>query len=203
MSKRAEISDVELERFRRLGYLLRPWPSPDGSKGRIYVRIELDDPSAHPYFLQDKSTTVRDLRVRLRSARGREWCQLAGKVLREARPDDSVFFIPIQQIQGRWEQLSEYVGSMREFWLWLFGVWNQPASRNGYRSFDSLLARFWKAQGFSTWTTNALLHSGIRSWADIEPLTRTDLLKLPYLGKGGVARIEELLNLRRPAKPIV
>lgn len=189
-------AQATLEMHRRGGYRVQEWPSPDGSKGYVYVQLELYDPAARPYFLKDSSVTVRELRVRLKSAKGREWCRLAGTVLREAKPDDAVQFIQLQQIVDHWEGLAGYLGAMRVFWAWLLKVHDEPVRRNGYGLYDSLLARFWKAQGFSTWTTHALLHSGIRSWADLESRTRQELLKLPYFGKVGVARIEELRSRR-------
>lgn len=191
-------AEVTVEMHRRHGYRLQDWPSPDGRKGYVYVRIELDDPAARPYFLKDSSMTVRELKVKLRSGKkGREWCRLAGTVLREARPDDAVQFIPLQQIVDHWDDLVGYLGPMQEFWAWLLKVRDEPVSRNGYGLYDSLLARFWKAQGLSTWTTNALCAAGIRSWADVESRTRKELLKLPCLGKLGVVRIEELRSRRK------
>ena len=92
----------------------------------VRLSLDLDDPTAVPYFLWDAPMTVGELRVRLRSAEPGDRVRLLGKILREARDPDVWRFTTLEEVVALWPQLERYLGRRRAFWQFLLGRWQEP-----------------------------------------------------------------------------
>jgi hypothetical protein len=48
---------------------------------------------------------------------------LLGKVLRQAKPDDALRFVPLIILETRWSEIERYLGDRRDFWTWILTCW--------------------------------------------------------------------------------
>jgi hypothetical protein len=85
----------------------------------VYVTADLVNPDSIPYFLSDSKMTVRQLTKNLAEIGSPAWCPLVAGILRNARPEDALFFLNLETIAEHWNELSEHLESRREFWGWL------------------------------------------------------------------------------------
>jgi hypothetical protein len=95
------------------------------SAPEIALSAALDDPEATPYFLWDEPMTVRELRLRLRTASAPERFRLLAKVLREARDTEVWHFTTPSEVAGAWPQLAHRLGRRRQFWAFLLKRWRE------------------------------------------------------------------------------
>jgi hypothetical protein len=85
----------------------------------------LTDAKGRPYFLWDMEMTLDELRERLSDRDAPERAYLLGKILRQAKPDDALQFVPAQEISDHWAELERYLGRTRDFWQWLIAEWSK------------------------------------------------------------------------------
>ena len=83
----------------------------------------LVDTFGRPYFLWDNGMTLAEFEARLVGADTELSAYLAGKVLRQAKPDDALRFVSLATLDARWSEIERYLGDKREFWAWLLGYW--------------------------------------------------------------------------------
>lgn len=87
-------------------------------------RERLVDGNGNPYFLWDtpRVTLERFEELLLHPDPDvRAYC--IGKVMRQARPDETLAFVAPRQIVEHWDRLERYLGKMRPFWTWLVAEW--------------------------------------------------------------------------------
>lgn len=84
---------------------------------------KLLDARRRPYFLWDCDVTLEQFQANLehleRDVRG-YWI---AKLMRQARPDDVFQFVTRAAIEEHWDVVQRHLGSSRDFWTWLLGVW--------------------------------------------------------------------------------
>lgn len=86
----------------------------------MYVTTDLVNfPDSIPYFLTNSRMTARQLSASLEEIGSPEWSSLVALLLREARPEDALFFVNLQTIAEHWNELTEHLGPKRELWGWL------------------------------------------------------------------------------------
>jgi len=83
----------------------------------------LTDSEGRPYFLWDCEMTVEELRAGLLDPDRRVRAYLAGKVMRQAKPDDVFQFLSLQSIADLWPDLQRYLGTALPFWRWILREW--------------------------------------------------------------------------------
>jgi hypothetical protein len=76
-----------------------------------------------PYFLWDSEMTLEQFRAGLQDPDPEVRAYLAGKLMRQAKPDDVFTFLSAREIRQLWPLLERYLGKKREFWTWLFETW--------------------------------------------------------------------------------
>lgn len=86
-------------------------------------RDRLLDAHGRPYFLWDVDMTLEDFLGRLRDGPRAERAYWAGKLMRQAKPDDVLQWLTADEIDDLWPDLDRYLGRTREFWRWLLGMW--------------------------------------------------------------------------------
>ncbi len=91
----------------------------------IRLSLDLDDPSAVPYFLWDEPMTLAELRARLQRASRPERMRLLGRILREARDPDVWRFTTPAELAASWPELQRYLGRRRGFWEFLLQRWRE------------------------------------------------------------------------------
>jgi hypothetical protein len=91
----------------------------------VRLSLELDDPSAIPYFMWDEPITLAELQARLRDGGRSERLRLLGRILREARDPDVWRFTTPGEVIAEWPELQRYLGRRRAFWEFLLGRWGQ------------------------------------------------------------------------------
>jgi hypothetical protein len=69
------------------------------------LSIEIEDPTAIPYFLWDEPMSVAQLKERLREASRPEPIRLLGKILREAPDTDVWKFTSPDEVRQLWPEL--------------------------------------------------------------------------------------------------
>jgi len=84
---------------------------------------ELVDALGRPYFLWDCDMTLAQLEAGLADPDPEVSAYLAGKVLRQAKPDDALRFVPLPTLAARWSEITRYLGDKRDFWAWLVSEW--------------------------------------------------------------------------------
>ena len=89
-------------------------PTPD--------RLLLDD-EGRPYFLWDSNTTLHAFETALRTGDEPTRAYLAGKLLRQAKPDDVFRFLSLSEIRALWPLMERHLGKTRAFWRWLLDEW--------------------------------------------------------------------------------
>jgi hypothetical protein len=91
----------------------------------IRLSLDVDDPSAVPYFMWDEPLTVAELRDRLRSGPPAERTRLLARILREARDPDVWQFTSPAEVDAAWPQLSLHLGRRRAFWQFVMTRWKE------------------------------------------------------------------------------
>lgn len=90
---------------------------------KIQLSLDLEKPTAIPYFLWDEPMSVAQLKRRLETSSPEEQIRLLGKILREARDTDVWKFVSPQTVYENWEKLAPHLGRRRAFWKFLFENW--------------------------------------------------------------------------------
>src|SRR3954465_3028989 len=83
----------------------------------------LPNPEGQPYFLWDSEMTLEQFRSGLQDPDPEIRAYLAGKLMRQAKPDDVFTFLSAREIRQLWPRLERYLGKTRDFWTWLFETW--------------------------------------------------------------------------------
>jgi hypothetical protein len=81
------------------------------------------DPQSRPYFLWDCDMTLDEFRRRLGDPDPEVRAYLVAKVMRQAKPDDALALVTLQEIQALWPLLEKHLGRTRAFWRWLLRSW--------------------------------------------------------------------------------
>ena len=84
---------------------------------------KLVDARGRPYFLWDMDMDLDGFRVRLADPDLRIRAYFAGKLLRQAKPDDVFLFISAEEIALLWPRLKTYLGRTGPFWAWFLEQW--------------------------------------------------------------------------------
>jgi hypothetical protein len=87
------------------------------------LSIEMENPTAIPYFLWDEPMSVAQLKERLRDASSPDRIRLLGKILREARDTDVWKFTSPDEVRQLWPELSLHLGRRRPFWEFIIKRW--------------------------------------------------------------------------------
>ncbi|MCU0724189.1 MAG: hypothetical protein MUE73_00120 [Planctomycetes bacterium] len=83
----------------------------------------LVDCRGRPYFLWDCELTLDEFRAKLRTGDRAQRAYLAGKLMRQAKPDDVFSFVSLSEIRDLWPDLAGTLGRTRDFWEWILGEW--------------------------------------------------------------------------------
>lgn len=83
----------------------------------------LVDSKGRPYFLWDSDLTLARFRELLDEGDPDTRAYLAGKLLRQAKPDDVFQFLTVSDIESMWPRLDRHLGHTRAFWRWLLDAW--------------------------------------------------------------------------------
>jgi len=83
----------------------------------------LVDAQGRPYFLWDIDMTLIEFKEQLATSDIPVRAYLIGKMMRQAKPDDALQFVPAQEMADLWSHLEKYLGRSREFWRWLLDEW--------------------------------------------------------------------------------
>ena len=83
------------------------------------------DPRGRPYFLWDVEMTLDQFKEQLAGSRLPVRAYLVGKMMRQAKPDDTLQFVSPQEIADLWNLLEKYLGHSRDFWSWLLEEWER------------------------------------------------------------------------------
>ncbi len=83
------------------------------------------DAQGRPYFLWDVDMTLARFLTKLDHLDPDVRGYWAGKLLRQAKPDDALLYITPQEIADLWPHLERYLGLQRGFWTWLLDAWGQ------------------------------------------------------------------------------
>lgn len=84
---------------------------------------KLVDSQNRPYFLWDDELNMDAFRAMLGSPDRKVRAYWAGKLMRQAKPDDVFTFLRVAEIRELWDELEPYLGRTRNFWLWLIDQW--------------------------------------------------------------------------------
>lgn len=88
---------------------------------------QLVDQSNRPYFLWDCDLDLHEFQTQLQEGDADQRAYLAGKLMRQAKPDDVFVFISLEEIIHLWPSLERYLGQSRSFWHWVISEW-EPGS---------------------------------------------------------------------------
>jgi hypothetical protein len=80
---------------------------------------DLTDSHGRPYFLWDVDLTLEEFRERLVAGEPAERDYFLAKLLRQAKPDDALELVGLEEIAAAWPRIHERLGRQREFWSWL------------------------------------------------------------------------------------
>lgn len=83
----------------------------------------LVDREGRPYFLWDVDMDLEAFRKALRGPDPKVRAYFAGKLMRQAKPDDVFQFLSLEEIGELWPQIKGYLGHTRPFWTWLLTEW--------------------------------------------------------------------------------
>lgn len=89
------------------------------------------DARGRPYFLWDEDTTLEEFLHGLKDPDPEIRAYRAGKLMRQAKPDDVLAFLTLAEIRELWPRLERYLGRSRPFWEWVLAVW--PEASHGCR----------------------------------------------------------------------
>ena len=84
---------------------------------------KLTDSQGRPHFLWDVDMSLAELEARLRDPDPVVRGYFAGKVMRQAKPDDALQFVSVDTMRALWPHIEPYLGETREFWFWLLASW--------------------------------------------------------------------------------
>ncbi len=84
---------------------------------------KLVDAQGRPYFLWDVDMTLDAFTTKLREETPAAKAYLIGKLMRQAKPDDVLTFVTVDEIVAAWKDIDRYLGKKREFWRWLVEYW--------------------------------------------------------------------------------
>ena len=73
--------------------------------------------------------TLEEFREQLRDPNPDVRAYLAGKLMRQAKPDDVFTFVSPREIRELWPRLERYLGTKRGFWTWLFESWESKGPK--------------------------------------------------------------------------
>lgn len=88
-------------------------------------RDRLLDSQGRPYFLWDSDLTLAEFLEKLRTGPAEVRAYWAGKLLRQAKPDDALQWLSADDIMGMWPQIERHLGRTREFWAWILDAWGR------------------------------------------------------------------------------
>lgn len=94
-------------------------------------REHLIDAEGRPYFLWDCDLTLEQFERGLEDPDPEVRAYLAGKLMRQAKPDDVFLFLTPGEIRDLWPRLLRYLGHTREFWTWLLATWRAQGRVSG------------------------------------------------------------------------
>ena len=80
---------------------------------------KLCDERGRPYFLWDVGMTLEAFQAQLVDPDPDIRAHAIGKLMRQARPDDTLVLLSLAQIRHDWERVLPYLGRRRAFWTWL------------------------------------------------------------------------------------
>lgn len=83
----------------------------------------LTDLEGRPYFLWDCDMTLDGLRRALQSSEPVARAYLVAKLMRQAKPDDVLSLVSVEEIVKLWDRVEVRLGTARPFWSWLLGRW--------------------------------------------------------------------------------
>lgn len=83
----------------------------------------LVDKKGRPYFLWDTDMDLETFRDQLHDPDPAVRGYLAGKLMRQAKPDDVFTFLSLAEIEELWPHLQRYLGKRRDLWTWLLEEW--------------------------------------------------------------------------------
>ena len=87
----------------------------------------LVDQRNRPYFLWDCDLDIDEFQAQLHEGDADQRAYLAGKLMRQAKPDDVFAFISLGEIIHLWPTLERYLGRTRSFWHWILSEWEPGA----------------------------------------------------------------------------
>ncbi|MDZ4772480.1 MAG: hypothetical protein SGI72_05035 [Planctomycetota bacterium] len=83
----------------------------------------LVDAQGRPYFLWDVDMTLDRFREVLAGEDPEVRAYFVGKLMRQAKPDDVLQFVTVNEMRELWPSVDRYLGRTREFWRWILTVW--------------------------------------------------------------------------------
>jgi hypothetical protein len=83
----------------------------------------MTDSRGRPYFPWDGDLTLSRFLTLLKGGDRVKRADLAGKLMRPAKPDDVFEFVSLDEIRDLWPDLQPDLGKTRPFWTWLLEVW--------------------------------------------------------------------------------
>ncbi len=86
---------------------------------------KLCDALGRPYFLWDCDLTLSEFVERLKNKDLQIRAYFAGKLMRQAKPDDVFTFLSLKEIAELWPHLKRYLGNKLKFWEWLLRMWEE------------------------------------------------------------------------------
>jgi hypothetical protein len=69
--------------------------------------------------------TLAEFEKALRDESSPARAYLIAKMMRQAKPDDALQFVPPQQMADLWPAIERHLGKSRPFWAWLLEQWEQ------------------------------------------------------------------------------
>lgn len=78
-----------------------------------------DTAAGHAYFLWDTDISWAEFEMRLRSDDQDEADYWLARALRDARPDDVLELVTLDDVASAWARISHRLGRRRAFWQWL------------------------------------------------------------------------------------
>ena len=83
----------------------------------------LTDPQGRPYFLWDCEMTLDELQRALRNSEPGARAYLVAKLMRQAKPDDVLSLVSVEEILNLWDRVEVQLGTARPFCSWLLPRW--------------------------------------------------------------------------------
>jgi len=83
----------------------------------------LVDQKGRPYFLWDVEMTLDRFLALLRDPDADVRAYALGKLMRQAKPDDVLAFVTLDEVDAAWPAVERYLGRSGPFWAWLLQWW--------------------------------------------------------------------------------